>query len=175
MNKMESENKNIIAHLVAASENNVIGKDSNLPWSLPDDFKYFKNKTWGTVVIMGRKTFQSLEKPLPGRTNIVITRQEGWKSEGVIVSNSLQDAIEKAFQTDNKEIFIIGGGELFHQSLSIVNRIYLTRVHAIVEGNIYYPEIDPAKWKLVSELSHEKDEKHQYAFTFQVWESILPV
>lgn len=160
----------LISHLVAASENNVIGKKGQLPWSLPKDFKFFKNKTWGMPVIMGRKTFESLDKLLPGRFNIVITSKKDWKQENVIVAHSLEGAIEKAVETDCKEVFIIGGGEVFKQSIDIINRIYLTRVHANVEGDAFYPEIDATKWKLISENTYEADDKHAFAYTFETWE-----
>ncbi len=159
-----------ISHLVAASENNVIGKDNHLPWHLPNDFKYFKNKTWGMPVIMGRNTYESLDNPLPGRFNIVITTNQDWKRDDVIVAHSIDAAITKATETDCKEIFIIGGGEIFKQSISIVNKIYLTRVHTTVEGDTFYPEMDKTKWKLISEDFHPADEKHAYAYTFQTWE-----
>jgi dihydrofolate reductase len=160
----------MLSHIVAASENNVIGSKNNLPWNLPNDFKYFKNKTWGMPVIMGRKSYESLKKSLPGRINIVITSKTGWQPEDVFVVNTIDDAIEKAKETDAKEIFIIGGGEIFKQTIGIVSRIYLTRVHAIIEGDTYYPEIQKDQWKLISHESFPADEKHNYAYTFEVWE-----
>ena len=163
-----------ISHLLAASENNVIGKDNHLPWNLPNDFKFFKNKTWGMPVIMGRKTCESLEKPLPGRFNIVITTKQDWKRDDIIVAHSIDEAIAKAKETDCKEIFIIGGGSIFKQSMEIVNRIYLTRVHAVFDGDAFYPGIDTTRWKLFSEDPHPKDEKHAFAYTFQTWDK-LPV
>jgi dihydrofolate reductase len=159
-----------ISHLVAASENNVIGKGNEIPWHLPNDFKYFKNLTWGMPVIMGRKTFESMGKMLPGRFNIVITRQQDWKEEGVIVASSLEDAIEKAKETDCKELFIIGGGEIFKQSMDIADRLYITRVHTTINGDVFYPEINSSQWKLISEDPQPADEKHKYAYTFQTWE-----
>lgn len=160
----------IISHLVAASENNVIGKNNQLPWNLPNDFKYFKNKTWGMPVVMGRKTYESMEKELKGRINIVVTTNKEWKRENVLVASSIEEGIKNAEETDCKEIFVIGGGEIFKQSMDIVNRLYITRVHATVEGDTFYPAIDGNKWKLISEDPHPADEKHQYAYTFQVWE-----
>ena len=121
-------------------------------------------------VIMGRNTYESLEKPLPGRFNIVITTKPDWKRDDVIVAHSIDEAISKATETDCKEIFIIGGGEIFKQSINIINKIYLTRVHTTVEGDTFYPEIDKAKWKLISEDFHSADEKHAFAYTFQTWE-----
>lgn len=160
----------IISHLVAASENNVIGKNNQLPWNLPNDFKFFKNKTWGMPVVMGRKTYESMEKELKGRINIVVTTNKEWKRDNVLVASSIEEGIKKAEETDCKEIFVIGGGEIFRQSMDIVNRLYITRVHATVEGDTFYPAIDESNWKLVSEDPHPADEKHQFAYTFQTWE-----
>ena len=160
----------LLSHLVAASENNVIGKDNHLPWNLPNDFKFFKNKTWGMPVIMGRNTYESLDKLLPGRFNIVITTKQDWKRHDVIIAHSISEAITKAKETDCKEIFIIGGAEVFEQSIDLVNKIYLTRVHTTIKGDAFYPVIDVAKWKLTSEDPHSADEKHAFAYTFQTWE-----
>lgn len=162
----------LLSHLVAASENNVIGKDNHLPWNLPNDFKFFKNKTWGMPVIMGRNTYESLDKPLPGRFNIVVTTNPDWKRDDAIVAHSIGKAISRAKETDCREIFIIGGGKIFNQSIDIVNRIYLTRVHTTVEGDAFYPAIDKNKWKLTYEDPHYADEKHAFAYTFQTWERI---
>ena len=160
----------MLSHIVAASENNVIGSKNNLPWKLPNDFKYFKNKTWGMPVIMGRKSFESLKKALPGRINIVVTRKRDWHPDEVYVADNINNAIEKARETDAKEIFIIGGGEIFKQTIDKVSRIYLTRVHATIEGDTFYPEIKKDQWKLVDEQSFPADDKHKYAYTFEVWE-----
>jgi dihydrofolate reductase len=159
---------------VAAAENNGIGIKNQLPWNLPNDFKYFKNKTWGMPVIMGRKTFESMDKLLPGRVNVIITSNKEWKREGAIVAHSLAEAIEEACKTDCKELFIIGGGEIFRQSLDITDRIYLTRVHAVIDADTFYPAIDENVFKLVSTDPHPADEKHQYPYDFQVWERSKP-
>ena len=160
-----------IFHIVAASENNVIGKDNELPWRLPRDFKYFKNKTWGMPVIMGRNTYESMKKDLPGRMNIVITSRKDWHPENVAITNSINDAISKAKESDTKEIFIIGGGEIFKNTMDIVDRIYLTRVHTVIEnGDTFYPEIDKNLWKMTSASSFPADEKNNYPFTFEVWD-----
>ena len=121
------------------------------------------------VVIMGRKTFEAVNKPLPGRVNIVITRQAGWKGEGAITATGLQDALKKAAETNCKEAFIIGGGEIYKWAMSIADKIYITRVHATLEGDTFFPVID-AGWKLVSNEDFNKDEKHQYDYSFQTWE-----
>ena len=162
-----------ISLVVAASENNAIGKNNQLIWHLPNDLKFFKNTTWGFPVIMGRKSFESVNKPLPGRTNIVITTNPDWKAETVIVVNNLKDAIQKAAETNSKQIFIIGGGEIYKQSMDIADSIYITRVHADLEGDTFFPEIDKSKWKLISNQDFEADEKHAYSYSFQIWEKIL--
>ncbi len=160
----------ILSLVVAASTNNAIGKDNQLLWNLPNDMKYFKNVTWGMPVIMGRKTFDSLGKALTGRKNIVITRQHGWKANNVIVVKSLDDAIFVATETDANEIMVIGGGEIFKIAFEKAKRIYITRIDAELEGDTYFPEIDPKAWHLVNQKDHEADEKHAYSYSFQVWE-----
>ena len=160
----------VISHLVAASENNVIGIKNQIPWHLPNDLKFFKNKSWGMPVIMGRNTYESLEKPLPGRINVVVTSNANWKREGVTTAHSIDEAVDVACQSDCNEIFIIGGGEIFKQSMNIVNRIYLTRVHTTIDGDTFYPDFDHNKWKLISEDPHPADDKHAFAYTFQLWE-----
>ncbi len=160
----------MLSHIVAASENNVIGSKNKLPWSLADDFKYFKNKTWGMPVIMGRNTYESLKKSLPGRINIVVTKNTDWHPKEVFVSNNIESAIEEAKESDAKEIFIIGGGEIFKQTMDKVSRIYITRVHTKVDGDTFYPEINVAEWSKTSSRSFPADEKNNYAYTFEVWE-----
>jgi dihydrofolate reductase len=161
-----------IALVVAASTNNVIGKDNSLVWHLPNDMKFFKNVTWGFPVVMGRKTFQELNKPLKGRVNIVITRQADWSVEEVITAGSLDGAISKATETNAKKIFVIGGGEIYHQAIAIADTIYITRVHGEFEGDAFFPEIDENEWKLVSNEDFPVDEKHAYAYSFQVWKRV---
>lgn len=157
------------ALIVAASTNNAIGKDNKLLWHLPNDLKFFKNTTWGFPVIMGRKTFEAVNKPLPGRINIVITRKDDWKAEGVINATDLDDAIVKAAATNANQIFIIGGGEIYKQSMDIADTIYMTRVHAVLDGDTFFPVIDEQEWELVSNEDFPADEKHAYAYSFQVW------
>lgn len=159
-----------ISLIVAASTNNVIGKNNHLPWHLPNDLKFFKNTTWGMPLIMGRKTFASVGKALPGRINIVITRQKKWEAEGVVIASDIEDALVKAKQTNCKEIFIAGGGEIFNQSIKIADKIYLTRIHTNIDGDIYFPAIDEKKWKLTSNKDFEADDKHALPYSFQVWE-----
>jgi dihydrofolate reductase len=159
-----------ISFIVAASQNNVIGKDNKLPWCLPTDMRYFKNITWGMPVIMGRKSFESLGKPLKGRTNFVITRNKEWKADGTQVVASIDQAITAAAQTDAKEIFIIGGAEIFKAALPTADRIYLTLVHENFDGDAFFPELEPGEWELISNRDCEADEKNSYGLSFQVWE-----
>ena len=160
----------MISLLVAAANNNAIGKNNQLLWHLPKDMKFFKNTTWGMVIIMGRKTYESVDKPLPGRVNIVITRQKDWKREGVWVAENLADAIEQAKTTNCKEIFIIGGGEIYKESMPLADKIYMTRVDASFEdADTYFPEIDKEVWTLTSEQKETADEKHKYDFSFETW------
>src|SRR5687767_7834265 len=156
-----------ISLVVAASENNVIGKDNRLLWHLPNDMKFFKNTTWGMPVIMGRKTFESLGKPLTGRTNIVMTRDREWVAKGTTVTANMDEAMKAAAETDAKEVFVIGGGEIFKQVLPQANRVYLTRVHTKLEGDAFFPELPAKDWKLLSQLDFTADAKHAYAYSFQ--------
>jgi dihydrofolate reductase len=161
----------IISLIVAASTNNVIGKNDQLPWSLPTDMKYFKNTTWGMPVIMGRKTFESMGgKALPGRRSFIITRQTDFKPEDVTVVNSFEDAKLEAEKTDCKEAFVIGGGVIFKETIDKADRIYMTRVHTVIDGDVFFPEIDEQKWRLVSKRDCYKDEKHKFDFSFELWE-----
>ena len=160
----------IISLVVAAATNNGIGKDGKMPWHLPNDMKHFKNVTWGLPVIMGRKTFESLGKPLVGRKNIVISRQPGWKPEGAVVVNSIEDALFLVKETDAKEAMVIGGGEIYKTLMEKASRIYLTRVEAEPEADTYFPIINTGQWKLVSQQIHEADEKNPYNHSFQLWE-----
>ena len=163
----------IISLIVAASGNNAIGKDNKLLWSLPNDMKFFKNTTWGMPVIMGRKTYDALSgEPLPGRFNFVITRQKDWKpqNEKVTVTPDLNTALKGAEATDCKEAFVIGGGEIYKAAMPVADRIYMTRVHTVLEGDTYFPPIDEKEWQLMDNRDFPTDEKHAYAYSFQVWE-----
>ena len=160
----------MISLIVAASTNNAIGKNGQLLWHLPNDLKYFKNTTWGMPVIMGRKTFESVNKPLPGRFNIVITKQEAWSAENVETAKDLSEALQKAADTNCKEIFIIGGGEIYNQSIELADKLYMTRIHTELEADTFFPAIDESVWVLKHNLDFEADEKHAFAYSFQVWE-----
>ncbi len=161
-----------ISLIVAAATNNAIGKGGTMPWHLPNDLKHFKNITWGMPVIMGRKTFDSLGKPLGGRKNIVITRQADWQAEGAIAVRNMEDALFLAKETDAKEAMVIGGGEIFKMIFDKAKRIYLTRVEAEPEADTFFPAVNPEQWRLVSQKNHEADEKNSFNYSFQIWERI---
>lgn len=158
----------MLTMIAAAAENNALGKDNDLVWHLPDDFKRFKKLTTGHHIIMGRKTFESFPKPLPNRTHIVITRNENYRANGAIVVNSLEKAIEKAAK--DPQPFIIGGGEIYKLALPKAKKIELTRVHENFEADAFFPEFDKEQWKLIAEEFHPKDENHQYTFTYLTYE-----
>ena len=165
----------ITSIIVAACENNVIGKNNDLIWHLPVDMKFFKDKTTGHHVIMGRKNFESIPhkfRPLPNRVNIVVTRNKDYTAADCIVKNNLTEALEVSRTDNEKEAFIIGGGEIYKLALeqNLIDRIYLTRIHHKFQGDTFFPEIDEKKWKVVSKLFYEKDEKHKYDFTFLTYE-----
>jgi dihydrofolate reductase len=160
----------MISFIVAVDENNLIGKNNQLPWHLPSDMKYFKNQTWGMTVIMGRKSLDSLGKPLQGRKNIVVTRNKDWTHEGVEVAHSINEAVDLAKQTGAKEIFILGGAEIFKEAMPVADRIYLTRIHHKFEGDAYFPEIPTSEWNMVKSRFCDVDEKNKYPHSFQVWE-----
>lgn len=153
--------------IAAVGEDNALGKDNDLLWHLPDDFKRFKNLTTGHKIIMGRKTFESFPKPLPNRTHIVITRDMNYETECLdcIVVHSLEQALQNV---ENEETsFIIGGGEIYKQGARFANKIELTRVHGTFEdADTFFPELDMTQWKLITEEFHAKDEKHKFAFTY---------
>jgi dihydrofolate reductase len=157
----------MITLIAAAAENNALGKNNDLIWHLPDDFKRFKAITSGHYIIMGRKTFESFPKPLPNRTHVIITRQKNYNPENCIVVNSLEKAVEIC--PKDEDVFVIGGGEIYKQSIAIADKIELTRVYSSFEADTFFPEIDNTIWELVSEEFHAKDEKHLFDFSFQTY------
>ncbi|GLB51074.1 dihydrofolate reductase [Neptunitalea chrysea] len=157
----------MITIIAAAAENNALGKDNDLVWHLPDDFKRFKELTTGHHIIMGRKTFESFPKPLPNRTHIVITRKTDYKPEGCIVVHSLEEAI--ATVTNDDTPYIIGGGEIYKMAIEVADCIELTRVHGEFEADTFFPEISSKNWKIVDSVFHDKDVKHAYSFTYQTY------
>ena len=161
--------------IVAATENNAIGKNNQMLWNLPEDMRFFKNTTWGFPLIMGRKTFEALgNKPLPGRFNIVISRQSDYNAGNSEVqeANSLFKAIELAGKTDSKEAFIGGGGQIYKESLLLTDTIYMTRVFTKLDGDAFFPEIPTDIFKLTHSFNVPADVKHAYAMEFQTWTRI---
>ncbi|MDX9705222.1 MAG: dihydrofolate reductase [Weeksellaceae bacterium] len=164
----------MITLVVAKSDNQVIGRDNQLIWKLSSDLKRFKQLTSGHPIIMGRKTFESIEKALPNRRNIVITKNKNWNSEGIEVVHSLEEALKKAKSLDST-IFIIGGGTIYEQSISLADAIEVTEVHAVFEGDAYFPEIDNRTWKEVNRENFSKDEKNEFNYSFVRYERISEV
>ena len=162
----------IVSAIAAVAENGVIGNKGELPWSLPDDMKFFQRTTLHHHVISGRKNYESIPerfRPLRDRVNIVVTRDPDYQAPGAIVRPSLEEAIEIAEQAEQKEVFIIGGGQLYQQAFEkgLVTRLYLTEVHGKPKGDVTFPEIGKG-WKEVWTEKHEKDDRHAFAFTFKV-------
>ena len=157
----------MIILIAAIAENNALGKNNDLLWHLPKDFKRFKEITSGHHIIMGRKTFESFPKPLPNRTHVIITRQKDYVCEGCIVVQDLEKAI--AVCPKNEDIFVIGGGEIYSQSIHLADQLDITRVHHSFEADVFFPEIDPEIWELISEEVHLKDDKHPYDYSFQTF------
>jgi len=158
----------VISLIVAASTNNVIGADGDLPWRLSDDLKRFKAITMGKPIIMGRLTWESIGRPLPGRQNIVITRRPGYRAEGCDVVGSVDAAVEAAGAA--AEIMVIGGGDIYRQLLPRASRIYLTRVDAEIDGDTFFPELDESEWEIVCSEAHAADERNAHAFKLMTLE-----
>lgn len=160
----------ITSLIAAATENNVIGKNNDLPWHLPDDMKFFVQTTKGHHILMGRKNLESFGKLLPKRTNIILTRDPDFTYEGAVIFHDLKEAFLFAEQNGEDELMVIGGGEIYKQALPFADRIYLTRIHTEIEGDTFFPEFNQENWKVIHEEYHPKDEKHQYDFTFYTFE-----
>jgi len=161
--------------IAALSKNHVIGKNNDLPWKLPDDMKFFMDTTKGHHAIMGRKNYESIPhkfKPLPNRTNIVVTRQKNFDAPGCTVVDSLEKGLAIAQQNQEPETFIIGGAEIYKLGLPHATRLYLTEIDAIIDGDTYFPEFSRKQWKEVSRSHHDKDARHIYTFDFVVYEKI---
>lgn len=156
--------------IAAVAENRVIGRANDIPWHLPEDWKRFKAITMGHHLLMGRRTWESIGRPLPGRTTIVVTRSSPELPAGVLTATSLDEAIALAVSAGDDEAFVAGGAEIYRQSLGRVDRLYLTHVHATPEGDTLFPEWEPNDWTVVSSERHEPDERHVCAYTFEVLE-----
>ena len=169
--------KMITSLIVAVAKNNVIGKDNDLIWKLPNDMKFFKKTTLNHHIITGRKNYISIPKkfrPLPNRTNIVLTRQTDFTEEGCIISNALEDAIAHAKANNETELFIIGGGQIYKEALdkNLVDRMYITQVNEEFEGDTFFPAIDVKKWNKISTVENPSDEKHAHSYSFTIYEKI---
>src|SRR5688572_23592478 len=159
----------IISLIAAVSENNVIGRNNDLPWHLPADMRYFRDTTTGHCVIMGRKNYDSIPlkyRPLDKRTNIIVTRQKNFQAEGCIVVSSIEEALNEARKKNETEVFIIGGADIFKQVMEMADKIYYTKIHHFFEGDVFFLTIDLTKWKLVSKQDRQPDEKNTVPFSF---------
>ncbi len=167
----------IVSAIAAVAENGIIGHQGDLPWSLPDDMAWFQRHTKGHHVITGRKNYESIPpkyRPLKGRVNLVVTRNAGYEAPGAVVVPSIESALELARNAGETEAFVIGGGEIYREAFAkeLVERLYLTRVHAHIPGDTRFPEIVPAEWRELSRLRHNEDERHAHAFSFIIFERI---
>lgn len=161
-----------ISSIVAVANNGVIGNDNDIPWRISTDLKYFKKVTSGHHIIMGRKSFLSIGKPLPNRTNIIVTRDPFFVATNCIVVHSIPEALEYAANNGEEEVFITGGGMIYEQTMDLVDKLYITEVDAAPEGSVHFPEIDKAKWNLISEDHRSKGERDEYDFCFKVYERV---
>ncbi|MBL7951635.1 MAG: dihydrofolate reductase [Flavobacteriales bacterium] len=167
----------MVSAIAAVAQNGIIGNKGDLPWHLPDDLKYFQRITTGHHVITGRKNYESIPakfRPLKDRVNIVVTRNTNYDAPGALVVDSLTAGLEMAHLVNEQEAFIIGGGQIYREALTmrLVDRLYLTLVHSDVEGDTYFPQLDPGEWNEVTRTRHEADERHSYAFSFVVLERV---
>lgn len=160
----------IISAIVAVASNGLIGRDNNIPWYLPADLKHFKRTTLNHHVIMGRKTFESIGRPLPKRVNIILTRNPFYVASNCVVVHSLQEALEVAENNGESEVFIIGGSEIYQLSLPYLHRIYLTEVELEAPGDTYFPDLQETEWKVTSCEQHQADDKNQFNYRFKVLE-----
>lgn len=162
----------VVALIVAMARNGVIGADNRIPWHLPDELKMFKRLTMGHHIVMGRKTFESIGRLLPGRTHVIVTRQADYVVPGAIIAHSLDDALNAAAR--DSVVFVIGGAELFREALPIADRLHLTIVDAEPEGDVYMPPIDFSRWREVSRETHPPDERHAHGYTYVLYERAEP-
>ncbi|KQC47615.1 dihydrofolate reductase [Geobacillus stearothermophilus] len=160
----------MMSHIVAMDENRVIGKDNGLPWHLPADLAYFKRVTMGHAIVMGRKTFEAIGRPLPGRENIVVTRNRSFRPEGCLVLHSLDEVKQWAAGRNDEEVFIIGGAELFQATMPLAARLYVTKIFASFPGDTFYPPISEQEWEIVSYTQGTIDEKNRYDHAFLIYE-----
>ncbi|MEO1051097.1 MAG: dihydrofolate reductase [Bacteroidota bacterium] len=163
----------LISLIAAVAENGVIGKDNDLVWDLPDDMKYFMRTTKGHHILLGRKNYLSLPekfRPLPNRSNLIVTRQKDYAAEGAFVFNTIEEAIDFAKAEGEEELFVIGGGEIYKQTLDMADKLYITEVKCSFEGDTFFPDFDKSQWEETSRTSHGIDEKHNCEFDFVIFE-----
>lgn len=153
-----------ISIIVAIAENGVIGLNNRLIWRLSDDLKNFKALTYGHFIIMGRKTYESIGKPLPGRTNIILSKNRSYEAEGCVIVQSVDKALKYSISKNQEEVFIIGGAQIYKETLSIADKLYLTRVHASPEGDTFFPTIDFSDWKEIAHTNFHRNEKNDFDF-----------
>lgn len=163
---MQTSAAPLISAILAMDEKRLIGRDNQLPWHLPADLQHFKAITSGSPILMGRKTYESIGRPLPNRTNIIMTRDTSYMAPGCHVVTSLDQALQTATAENNKEIFIIGGAEIYRQCLPRIQRIYLTIIHHVFEGDTHFPELNAKEWIETEKTTHQPDEKNQYSYSF---------
>ncbi len=159
----------IISAIVATAHNGVIGKDNEIPWYLPADFAYFKRVTLNHHIIMGRNCYESIGRPLPKRTNVIVTRNPFYIASGCVIVHSVEEGLKLAKENGEEEVFIIGGGEIYKQTMHLLDKIYITEVDLNTEGSVFFPEINTSEWHLVSEEKHLKDEKNEWDYTFKIF------
>jgi dihydrofolate reductase len=162
----------IVSIIAAIAENHGIGKDNDIPWHLRDDLKRFKHITMGHHLVMGRRTFESIGKPLPGRHTIVISRNRGYRAEGCIVVHSLPEALETAQGRGEREVFIVGGEQVFGRAMAFADKMYITHVHAQVEADVFFPEFDERKWKVLCRSDQEANAHNQFDSSFIEYERV---
>lgn len=160
----------LLTIIAAMTENRVLGRGGVMPWHLPADLKHFQRHTIGHACIMGRKTFEAMNGPLPRRTNIVLTHDESWEADGVIVAHTLDEALARI--SDDEQSFIIGGAEIYRLALPRVERMELTIIHTTLEGDTFFPEVSESEWHLAAEQRREADDRNAFAMTFQSWDRI---
>lgn len=162
----------ILSAIVAISNNNVIGKDNELPWYLPADLKYFKKITINHPVIMGRKSYEAIGQPLPKRTNIVLTQDPYYLSSNILIAHSIEEALALAYDLESDEVFVIGGAMIYEICLPLLDRLYITEIHADFDGDTFFPDWNREEWNLISEEHHSSDKKNEFDYSFKIYERI---
>jgi dihydrofolate reductase len=159
-----------ISCIVATADNNVIGKDNDIPWYLPADLSYFKKTTINHHIIMGKNCYNSIGRPLPKRTNVILTKDPYFIVSNCLIAHSIPEALEIAYKNGEEEAFIVGGAKIYEQTVNLWDKLYLTRVDLDVEGDVYFPEVDFSEWNLISEEKHQADEKNPHDYSFLIYE-----